>query len=132
MKIVNLFGGPGAGKTSVAFGVSAALKAIGLDVEYIPEYTRDLSLEGRLKGSDQFTILKEQFGRFLRVMGTGMDVVVTDSPILMQAAYAPDLVHLARVMELSEMLRLYDQFNYVVVSSRDKHSLLGSGLIARR
>ena len=39
--IVNLFAGPGAGKTTGAWYISAKLKMAGADVEYISEFAKD-------------------------------------------------------------------------------------------
>lgn len=39
--IVNLFGGPGAGKTTCAWEIAAELKKAGLVVEYVSEVAKD-------------------------------------------------------------------------------------------
>ena len=40
--VVNLFAGPGAGKTSCAWEIASELKKRGIVTEYVPEYAKEL------------------------------------------------------------------------------------------
>lgn len=40
--VVNLFAGPGAGKTTCAWEIAAELKKLGVHTEYVPEYAKEL------------------------------------------------------------------------------------------
>ena len=80
--ICNLFAGPGAGKSTVAAGVFAALKQEHVEAECIQEYAKDKSWQ-----SDAFTlqcqpyITAKQLYRQHRVLGK-VQVAVTDAPLL--------------------------------------------------
>jgi hypothetical protein len=86
--IVNLFGAPGAGKSTTRAGVFHKLKLAGVNIEECPEYAKDLSWEKRYS-----TLLCQPyvFGKQLRNMSRLMeqvDVIVTDSPLLLSSHYA--------------------------------------------
>jgi adenylate kinase family enzyme len=86
--VVNLFAGPGAGKSTTAAKIFAALKDRGINVELAGEYAKDLTWEGRHRTlADQFYVFGKQHHRIYRLV-TDCDVIVTDSPILMGLAYA--------------------------------------------
>jgi len=93
--IVNLFAGPGAGKTTGAWYISAKLKMAGVDVEYISEFAKDkVWEENDLVFKNQFYITGKQAWKVARCDGK-MEVAVTDSPILLGAMYCednPDLI----------------------------------------
>jgi adenylate kinase family enzyme len=92
--VVNFFAGPGAGKTTCAWELAAALKKLGLVVEYASEYTKELVWEERddlLNGSreNQNMVFAEQKRRLDRLVGK-VDVIVTDSPLLLQVCYVKE------------------------------------------
>ena len=86
MKVINLFGGPGSGKSTTAAAAFAMMKNMGLRVELVTEYAKDLTYE---KGdlTNQLSILGEQDRRLRRLLGQ-VDYVVTDSPLLLGLMYA--------------------------------------------
>lgn len=89
--IINLFGGPGAGKTTCAWEIAAALKKKGFVTEYVSEYPKELVWDGKpekLIGTleNQTAIYEEQKRRVDRLIGK-VDFVVTDSPTLLSLTY---------------------------------------------
>ena len=89
--VVNLYGGPGAGKTTAAWELAAELKRQGVVTEYVPEYAKELVWDGRLDLLDgsaehQRAILREQQRRIERLVGK-VEVIVTDSPVLLSVFY---------------------------------------------
>jgi nicotinamide riboside kinase len=85
--IVNLLGAPGSGKSTVATGVFHYLKLANVNVEYCPEVAKDLTWEGRLKALNCQPYV---FGKQLRNMERlydQVDVIVTDSPIILCRFY---------------------------------------------
>ena len=111
-KVINFFAGPGAGKSTTATGVFSLLKMHNVNCEYVPEYAKDLAWEGRLHDVESETIIQEQFNRMTRLIGK-VDYIITDSPLLMNAAYAPHLTNECKAM-FDEFLNI----NYFV--ERDK------------
>lgn len=89
--VVNMFAGPGAGKTTCAWEVASALKKKGLVVEYVSEVAKEYVWDNNLKMLDgsiesQRQLFEEQDRRVQRLMGK-VEVVVTDSPILLNTIY---------------------------------------------
>lgn len=87
---INLYGGPGIGKSTVASLVFAELKVRGLNVEMVHEYAKELVYEGiDLRNVDQFfqdRILIEQLRREL-LFFKKVDYIITDSPLMLNAYY---------------------------------------------
>ncbi|MGN0569257.1 MAG: AAA family ATPase [Candidatus Fimenecus sp.] len=89
--VVNLVAGPGAGKTTCAWEIAAELKKAGLVVEYVPEVAKEYVWEGRTDLLDgtlehQRQLYEKQNHRVQCLMGK-VDVVVTDSPIILSLLY---------------------------------------------
>lgn len=93
MKKINLYGGPGIGKSTVTALVFAALKVKGFNAEMINEYAKELVYEGidLTKASKhlQNKILIEQIKREL-LFEDKVDYLITDSPIMLNAYYNKD------------------------------------------
>ena len=88
--VVNLFGGPGTGKSTGATYIFSKLKMDGFDVEYVSEFAKDKVWErnGKVFQCQMYVTGKQVF-KISRCIGE-VDVIVTDSPILMGAIYAQD------------------------------------------
>ena len=89
--IVNLFAGPGAGKSTGAAYIFSKLKMAGVDAEYVTEFAKDKVWENNQDSLHkcQFYISGKQAWRIARCYGK-VDVIVTDSPILLAAMYSED------------------------------------------
>ena len=88
MKIINLFGGPGTGKSTTAAHLFAIMKWQGMKVELVSEYAKELTWDGRSNVLlDQLYVLAKQNRKLERLKNHGLDFVITDSPILMGLAY---------------------------------------------
>lgn len=86
--VVNLYGGPGTGKSTTAAALFAELKNRGRNVELVPEFAKDLVWEGRTRVlENQLYILGKQMHRVWRLRGQ-VEAVITDSPILLALFYA--------------------------------------------
>jgi len=87
--IVNLFGGPCAGKSTMASGVFYSLKKHQVRVEYVTEYAKDLTYEKRhVALANQPYVFGKQLQRIQRVIDQ-VDVIITDTSILYSAMYIP-------------------------------------------
>jgi ABC-type dipeptide/oligopeptide/nickel transport system ATPase component len=92
MKVVNLWGGPGCGKSTTATGLFSLMKMRGHKVELITEYAKDLTYEQDWDMlSKQELMYPEQLKRQTRLSGQ-VDFAITDSPLPLNIIYArPDL-----------------------------------------
>jgi hypothetical protein len=85
--IINLYAGPGAGKSTNAARLFTYLKDEGVDCEYVTEFAKELTWEQRWKTfENQLFIFANQQHR-LRMLEGQVDVIVTDSPILLNLVY---------------------------------------------
>jgi hypothetical protein len=86
---VNLFGGPGVGKSTLACLLYAELKKQYIETEYLSDTARTLILEGNIKGVENNIYL---FGLQLHELSCAYEVsqvVICDSPMLLGAIYRP-------------------------------------------
>ena len=90
---VNLWGGPGSGKSTGAAYLFSQLKIHGVDCEYVQEYAKDTVWEDHQSffrdPVNQFCIGAEQLYRLNNLNGK-VDVVVTDAPLMLSPFYVPE------------------------------------------
>jgi hypothetical protein len=85
--VVNFFGGPGTGKSTVMAHCFAELKWKNIDCEMCLEYAKDKIWEGSEHVLDnQFYVSGKQYQRLKRLEGK-VDIILTDSPILLGIIY---------------------------------------------
>lgn len=86
--IINLYGGPGTGKSTSAAFLYYVLKAEGKNVELVREYVKDWAWDKReITTFDQIYFLGKQVRKESMLYGK-VNWVVTDSPIMMNLYYA--------------------------------------------
>lgn len=86
--IIDLFGEPCAGKSTLAAALFYKMKRQYMSVELVTEYAKDLIYEGEESGSmDQIKVFAEQYRRVARLIDK-VDYVITDSPLALSAYYA--------------------------------------------
>lgn len=86
-KVINLFSGPGCGKSTLAAELYHKLKVRHIKSELVREYVKDWAWEARQVGQfDQIYIAGKQCRRESMLYGK-VDVIVTDSPILLSPFY---------------------------------------------
>lgn len=87
-KIICLYGGPGSGKSTLAAGLFYKLKIQGLTCEMNREYIKDWVWEKRkIKPGDQTYVFAKQARKERIYMEEGIDVVITDSPLILTHFY---------------------------------------------
>jgi hypothetical protein len=87
LNVINLFAGPGAGKSTTAAGLFYTMKRAGLSVELVTEYAKDKVYEGHLGClEDQIYIFGKQQRRLKRLEGN-VEWAITDSPLLLSILY---------------------------------------------
>lgn len=85
---INLFAGPGAGKSTMAAYLFYELKQCQFNVEYIQEYVKGWAYEGRrVSGFDQVYLFAKQIRMESVVLSSGDNIIITDSPMDLNVAY---------------------------------------------
>jgi hypothetical protein len=88
--VVNLFAGPGSGKSTTAAGVFFELKSRGINCEIASEFVKDLVWESRHKAiNNQVYIFAKQHHRITRLLDE-VSVIITDSPLLLTLVYGKE------------------------------------------
>lgn len=125
MIVINLFSGPGAGKSSIASDLFALMKWKEYNVELINEYAKILTWEKRhdiLR--DQLYLLAKQ-NRMLERLKGQVDYVITDSPLLLCKAYAqPDYFKESFFKFVDD---LYDSYNNINIFLNRKKKYFSIG-----
>ena len=112
---MNLFGGPSAGKSTLAAVTFAKLKMMGINCELVTEFAKDKVWEkNNVALSNQIYIFAKQYYRIARCADQ-VDVIITDSPLFLSPFYNKD-------PEIDESLKQlcytissrYDNLNYFV------------------
>jgi predicted ATPase len=86
-KVINLWGGPGSGKSTIAAGLFSAMKSRGMSVELVREYVKDVVWDTRgINWYDQPYFLGKQWKKEAMLYGK-VDYIITDSPFEFSAVY---------------------------------------------
>lgn len=91
LKVVNLFGPPGKGKSTVRSGLFWLMRSYRVSAEEVSEYAKYLVLSGRRwqLQEEQLYLLSKQHHKQLILRGK-YEFAVTDSPLQLCDFYAPD------------------------------------------
>lgn len=122
--LVNLFGGPACGKSTLAAHLYVKLKQQHVDVEYVNEYAKELVYEENTFGlQDQLLVVANQYHE-IWAAARHNEVIITDSPVMLGPIYNPETsVHFnALVYELHSQFRT---INIVLKRSAQPHSMVG-------
>lgn len=86
--VINLYAGPGAGKSTTAAKIFALLKDRGQNAEIVTEYVKQWAWdEKKPVDYDQFYLFAKQAKAEYRLHGK-VDYIVTDAPVLLTSYYA--------------------------------------------
>jgi len=109
--VVNLCGAPGAGKSTGAAYVFSKLKMAGVNAELVTEFAKDKVWEDtHAPFENQMYMFAKQWFRITRCENK-VDVIVTDSPIILSLIYQTD----PRLGEEFNalVLKIFNQYNNV-------------------
>ena len=118
--VVNFYGGPGAGKSTVTAHAYALLKWAGYNCEMAREYAKDKVWEGSINVlDDQIHMFEEQYHR-LHILQDKVDIILTDSPIILTLIYA-DKSKLPYTSFENLVIDIYDDMNNLnIILNRTK------------
>lgn len=87
MLLINLYGAPGAGKSTGAAYIFSQLKLAGINAELVTEFAKDKVWEGnKAVFENQAYIFGKQYFKISRCADK-VDVIVTDSPLMLSTIY---------------------------------------------
>ena len=108
-KVVNLYGGPGAGKSTSAAHLFAQLKGAGQNAELIQEIAKQWAWEQRKPVSfDQFYFFGIQSRKEYSLFGM-VDFIITDSPVGLCSFYSKHYGSVEQAEVFRQMCRTYFQ-----------------------
>lgn len=117
MKVINLFGGPGSGKSTIAAQTFAELKNLGYNCELVREYAKDLTWEKNMTVLDnQIFIFANQHHRQW-ILKNQVDFLITDSPLILSLVYGNTSSEFQKFV-LSE----FNRFNNINIMLKRVHS----------
>ncbi|QCE34454.1 hypothetical protein FAI40_03370 [Acetobacteraceae bacterium] len=114
MKVINLIGGPGSGKTTTASHIFALLKEKQIGrVELVGEFAKDVVYDEAFSlFKDQLFILAQQNHRLERLRDK-VDYAIVDSPLPLILAHADGIAfNMKRIV--TEVFNSYDNINFVL------------------
>jgi hypothetical protein len=112
--VVNALAGPGAGKSTLSYGLIAKLKAEGHRAELVTEYAKDLTWRRDFVAlANQFEVTREQDRRLRDLVGQ-VDFIVHDTALPFGTIYAKapydEPWHVRRCWELFDSYRNFNVF----------------------
>jgi len=114
IRVINVLGGPGAGKSTTAAGLFFEMKKRQIEVELVTEYAKDMTWEKRHNVlSDQLYILAKQNRRVQRLAGQ-VEWVITDSPVILGMVYKSPDYYPSFDTFVMEVFNSYDNHNFLI------------------
>lgn len=114
MKVINLFAGPGSGKSTIAAELFSIMKKSNISCELVTEFAKDLVWDGTLEDRAEQVewIFAEQRHRIHRLRNQ-VDFAIVDSPLLLSNIYAPFNAAGIEAFKLfvHEVHKTYDNYN---------------------
>ena len=113
--IVNLFGAPGAGKSTGAAYIFSKIKMAGVNAELVTEFAKDkVWEESKEVFNNQIYIFGKQSFKISRVMNK-VDVIITDSPIILSSFYNSDeMIQKELDALVMKTFNSYNNMNYFI------------------
>jgi hypothetical protein len=113
LTVINLWAGPGAGKSTTAAGLFNLMKAKGLRVELVMEVFKDFVYEKTSALGNQLLLLGLQDQRLRRLVGE-VDYAITDSPLPLSLVYATEEYELLLDPLAYEAYERYENVDYFI------------------
>ena len=124
--IINFFGAPSSGKSTISSGLFYEMKLQNYSVEMIVEHAKEeIYKGGDLSISlDPLKLVSEQYHRQYRLKNK-VDYIITDSPLILAIAYQPD-DYFQHFQELVfELHASFDNINFFLPLNEEDHSKEG-------
>jgi nicotinamide riboside kinase len=111
MKCINLFGGPGVGKSTLATRLFSEMKIQGYNVEYVSEYAKEMTyMESFNVLNDQLKVLAEQHHKQW-ILKDKVDYCIIDGPFLLSTIYYNEKYGIPKQEFYDFVVSLYNSYN---------------------
>lgn len=118
--VVNMFGAPGTGKSTMASHIFSLLKWNNIDCEIVNEVAKEKVWEdSHYLLENQLLITAKQYHRLWRLNGK-VDVIVTDSPLLLGTVYSQKEPELFKPLVVSYFKR-FNNLNFFLKRIKPFH-----------
>lgn len=122
--IVNVFGGPASGKSTLSAQLYAHFKTKQYDVEYVNEFAKELVYENNLKAlANQTYVFGTQLHRLL-MAAEHNQLIICDSPLLLAAIYQDNTSKMLTEL-IVEMHEKFTNYNILLKRNMQHHSMVG-------
>ena len=113
-KVINIFGAPSTGKSTLASGLFYEMKMRGCAVELAYEYIKDKVYEGSpYPFQDQLYTFAKQNKKIRQLVGK-VDYVICDSPLLQGLVYQSDKEPKVLTQTILDYFNMYDNVNILL------------------
>lgn len=118
-KIINFIGGPCIGKSTLATKLFFHMKTLGLNVEYLPEYIKfETYSRDSVHDWYQFKVFAIQNDLLSDMRLSGIDYVITDSPLILPPIYYNG--HISSFLKFAlDVFNDYDNVNFLLYRTED-------------
>jgi len=108
---INLFGGPGSGKSTTAARVFSELKEKKTSIEHVGEYVKSWAYQRRtIKKFDQVYLFAKQQQYEYRYLSCGVKNIITDSPCFLSYIYGAKYNEDPKIANaLLQLSKIYDE-----------------------
>lgn len=115
MKLVQFFGGPGSGKSALAYKLAGELKSRGKNCELVTEVAKDVTWDENFHQlKNQFFITAKQFDR-IRRLENKVDYIIMDAGLLQNIPYIKDERYKNELVQIMKNLHSsYETINFFV------------------
>ena len=125
MHVINLFGPPCVGKSTVASKLFSTLKEKGTEIELCTEFAKSLVWEGRKATlQDNLYVFAKQNAMLVQLARNGIDYAVTDSPLPICLAYTREGYYQHFRSLVMEVFHDYKNINFYL-SATHRYSRVG-------
>lgn len=125
MRVINLFGPPCVGKSTVASKLFSTLKEKGTEIELCTEFAKSLVWEGRKATlQDNLYVFAKQNAMLVQLSRNGIDYAVTDSPLPICLAYTREGYYKHFRSLVMEVFHDYQNINFYL-SATHRYSRVG-------
>lgn len=123
--VINVFGEPSAGKSVLSSRIFTLLKCMGYNVEYLQEFAKQKLYEhaDKVFSCEPYIFGKQLFRQ--QAISDNVDIIVTDSPILLPPFYESDEKRKKILFDLA--LNYFNDFNNLNIFVRRTHKYQNEG-----